>query len=83
MEDVMVTEARLVQIGNSKGIRLPKSLISKYGLGDKVFLEELPEGILVHPTETSKLSWEDTYKAMAESKEDWSDWIELQDEAEL
>lgn len=76
-------EARLVQIGNSKGIRLPKGLISKYGLGDRVFIEELPEGILIHPTEPGKLSWEDTFKAMAQSDEDWSDWIELQDETEL
>jgi len=24
-----------------------------------------------------KLSWEDTYKAMSESDEDWSDWADL------
>jgi antitoxin MazE len=79
----MAMEARLIQIGNSKGIRLPKGLISKYGFGDKVLLEALPEGILIHHTERGKLSWEDTYRAMAESNEDWSDWIELQDETEL
>lgn len=72
-------EAKLIKIGNSQGIRLPKKIISKYGLGNLVFLEETEAGILIHAAKSGKLSWEDTYKAMAEAEErdEWSDWQNL------
>lgn len=71
----MMKEAKLIQIGNSQGLRLPKTMISRYGLGETVVIEEQPNGILIHAKETEKLSWEDTYKAMAkEESDEWSDW---------
>ena len=79
----MTVQARLIKVGNSRGIRLPKAIINRYGLGVTVLLEELPEGILIHPGEQAMLSWEGTYKAMAQDNEDWSDWTELHDEDSL
>ena len=79
----MTIEARLVKIGNSRGIRLPKAMINRYGFGDKVLLEERPDGILIHTDMEGKLSWEETYKAMAQSDEDWLGWTELPDEENL
>lgn len=72
-------EAKLIKIGNSQGIRLPKKIISKYGLGNLVLLEETEDGILIHAAKSGKLSWEDTYKAMAEAAdhEEWADWQDL------
>jgi antitoxin MazE len=68
-------EAKLIKIGNSQGIRLPKRIISKYGLGSSVLLEETEEGILIYAAKSEKLSWEDTYKAMADAEQDeWTDW---------
>jgi len=66
-------EAKLVPIGNSKGVRLPKALLQKYGLKDCLLIEETDKGLLLRNKEESKLSWEDTYKAMADEKEDWND----------
>ena len=70
-------ESKLIQIGNSRGIRLPKRLIAKYGLVETVVITELENGILIECSSGSKLSWEDTYKAMSESDEDWTDWADL------
>ena len=68
-------KAKLIKIGNSQGIRLPKRIISKYGLGSSVLLEETEDGILIYATKSEKLSWEDTYKAMADAEQDeWTDW---------
>lgn len=68
-------DAKLINIGNSKGIRLPKKLIERYHLKEKLTLEELDEGILIKADEPQdKLSWEDTFKEMAQEKEDWSDF---------
>jgi antitoxin MazE len=67
-------EIKLIPIGNSKGVRIPKSLLQKYGLKEFLLLEETDTGLLIRSRETNKLSWEDTYKSMAEEKEDWDDF---------
>lgn len=69
-----VQDIKLVPIGNSKGIRISKSLLQKYGFVDQLILEETDRGILIRkPEENTPLSWEDTYKEMAQENEDWSD----------
>ena len=70
-------DAKIIQIGNSKGIRIPKRLLLKYGYGEKVVLRETENGILLERNEDRKLSWADTYRAMAASEEDWSDWNDM------
>ena len=68
-------DAKLVNIGNSKGVRLPKKLIERYHLKEKLTLEELDEGILIKADEPQdKHSWEETFKEMAQENEDWSDF---------
>ncbi len=71
-------ETKLIDIGNSKGIRLPKRLIVRYHLRERLTLEEREEGILIKAdTPEDKLSWKDTYKEMARENEDWSDFDEV------
>jgi antitoxin MazE len=70
-------EVKIIQVGNSKGVRLPKSLLVKYGLHEVVLIQETEEGILIKSGDNSKLSWEDTFSEIASSGEDWSDWNEV------
>ena len=37
-EGSMLKKAKLIKIGNSQGIRLPKEMISRYGFGERVIL---------------------------------------------
>jgi antitoxin MazE len=67
-------DVKLVPIGNSKGIRIPKALLQKYGLKNSLLIEETDKGLLLRNKEESKLSWEDTYKTMASEKENWDDF---------
>jgi antitoxin MazE len=67
-------DAKIVPIGNSKGIRIPKALLQKYGLKNSLLIEETEKGLLLRNKEESKLSWEDTFKAMADEKEQWDDF---------
>nr|HDM99772.1 AbrB/MazE/SpoVT family DNA-binding domain-containing protein [Deltaproteobacteria bacterium] len=67
-------DAKLVPIGNSKGVRIPKALLQKYGLKNSLLIEETDKGLLLRNKEESKLSWEDTYKSMANEKENWDDF---------
>ena len=75
MEKQMRTQdIKLVPIGNSKGVRIPKALLQKYGFTNSLLLEETEQGLLLRKKDNSKLSWEDTYKAMADEKENWDDF---------
>ncbi len=65
---------KLVSIGNSKGVRLPKRILQKYGFSDTLFLEVTEQGILLRQKDSSKLSWKETYQEMVQEKEDWSEF---------
>jgi antitoxin MazE len=68
-------ELSLARIGNSRGIRLPADLIRRHGLDDGIVLEDRGDSLVLRPkAKPKKLSWEETYKEMAASDEDWSEW---------
>ncbi len=67
-------DIKLIPIGNSKGVRIPKALLQKYGLKNSILIEETDKGLLLRSKEEGKLSWEDTYKIMADEKENWDDF---------
>lgn len=64
----------MISIGDSRGIRLPKTLLDNYGWSDRLMLDEMEDSIILRCKETHYLSWEETYGAMAEESEDWSDF---------
>ena len=73
-KQVRARDVKLVPIGNSQGIRIPKALLHKYGLSNSLVLEETDQGILLRKKREDKLSWEDTFRVMAEEGEDWTDF---------
>ena len=70
------TELKVTRIGNSRGVRLPADVLRRYRIGGAVLMEQKSEGILLRPTgpAVKKLSWEQTAREMAASREDWRDW---------
>jgi antitoxin MazE len=73
---MQVSKLKLTKMGNSRGVRVPASVIRRYGFGEDVTVELREEGLLLKPSKPgkAKLSWEETAKAMASADEDWSDW---------
>jgi antitoxin component of MazEF toxin-antitoxin module len=67
---------KVARIGNSRGVRLPAASLRRYRIGETVVMEERSDGILLRPTGpmVETLSWEETARAMAASREDWSAW---------
>ncbi len=72
---------RLIRIGNSQGVRIPKPVLAHYGMaeGDDLQLEETREGILLRKPspDGKKLSYRDSYVEMvAENVDDalWEEW---------
>lgn len=68
-----MTELKLSRIGNSKGIRLPASLLKRYHIHDVVLVEAGEDSITLRPKNSKKLSWKETAAEMAQEKEDWKD----------
>jgi antitoxin MazE len=64
---------KLVRVGNSRGVRLPKGLIDKYAIKDSLIAEEREDGLLLRASQDKRLSWAETFKEMAHEDEDWSD----------
>lgn len=63
-------ETPIVKIGNSKGLRLSKTIIEKYNIKDKVELIFEKGHIILKPIETPRKNWEKQFKKMAESGDD-------------
>ena len=51
--------ARIVRIGNSQGVRLPKLLIEQAGLGDEVELRAEAGQIVIAAPRTARAGWAD------------------------
>jgi antitoxin component of MazEF toxin-antitoxin module len=68
------THLKVARIGNSRGVRIPATILARYRIGESVVMEELAEGILLRPRRAAgpKLGWEETALAMATAMEDWS-----------
>jgi len=61
---------KVVKIGNSRGIRIPKSLIDESGLKNEVELEISEGQIIVKPVSKNRESWDEEFKKMAKNKDD-------------
>ena len=62
----------LIPIGNSKGIRLSKTLIEKYNLQDTIELILEKGYIILKPKTSSRKGWEKAFKKMHEKGDDKS-----------
>lgn len=60
----------VIAIGNSKGIRLSKTLLEKYNITDKVELILEKEYIILKPKSEPRDGWENAFKKMHKSGDD-------------
>jgi antitoxin MazE len=65
-----VMKTRIIKIGNSQGVRIPKLLLDQTGLGEEVELEVQQNQIVIRPAHRARCNWEDQFKAMAEQGDD-------------
>jgi len=63
-------ELSIVQIGNSKGIRLAKTVLEKYNFIDKVELILKDDFLILKPIKKVRAGWDEAFKEMAEKGED-------------
>ena len=63
-------EIPIIQIGNSKGFRLSKTLLEKYNFKDKVELILEKGYLILKPIPSPRKGWETAFKKMNENGDD-------------
>lgn len=63
-------KARIVRIGNSKGIRIPKPLIEQTGLSDEVTIEAEGNRLVIRAARPPRAGWAEAFQAMAAAGDD-------------
>ena len=63
-------KTRIVKIGNSRGIRLPKPLIEEAGLGENVELRVVATGLLIERAAQTREGWAEAAARMHARGED-------------
>ncbi len=63
-------ELSLIQIGNSKGFRLSKTIIEKYDFKDKIELILEKGYLILKPISKPRKNWEDAFEKMHKNGDD-------------
>jgi len=63
-------KTRIVKIGNSQGIRIPKLLLDQTDLGEEVELELQDDHIVIRASHSSRYDWDERFRMMAEQGDD-------------
>ena len=64
-------KVKIVKIGNSKGIRIPKVLLRQTGIDEEVNLEVEDDQIILRPCKKSvRKEWNSSFRKMAEVEDD-------------
>ena len=66
----MPVKTRIIRIGNSQGIRIPKPLLEQSGITGEVELEIEDNKIIIHAAESPRRGWEEAFAAMAQHGDD-------------
>ena len=75
-------KTEIIRIGNSQGVRIPKSLLERCGLRGAVEMSVEGDRLVIAPAPAVREGWAEAFKAMADhgddaplmSEEPASDW---------
>ena len=62
--------ARIVKIGNSQGIRIPKPLLEQLKINEDVDIEVENNQIIIRPVTSPRAGWDAAFQKMAENGDD-------------
>ncbi len=63
-------KTRIVKIGNSLGVRIPKLLLEQSQLADEVEMQANFGEIVIRSVRKTREGWAESFKAMAQNKDD-------------
>ena len=65
-----ITRTRIVNIGNSRGIRIPKLMLDRLEPVDEVELTLEQDQLIVRPVRHARAGWDERFVAMAAAGDD-------------
>ena len=65
-----VIRTRLVRIGNSQGVRIPKAVLQQLKLTDTIELEVRDDQLIVRPSRAVRADWAAQFQHMTEQGDD-------------
>lgn len=63
-------ETSIIKIGNSKGLRLSKTILEKYNIKDKVEIILEKGHIILRPVDSPRKGWDKAFRKMHQSGDD-------------
>jgi antitoxin MazE len=63
----VIMKASIIRIGNSRGVRIPKSFLDQAGLRDDVEIEVRGSQIVVRAPKNLREEWDEAFRKMAEA----------------
>jgi len=63
-------KARIIQIGNSRGIRIPKAVLEQAHLTDEVQIDAEPNQIVIRSAHVPREGWDEAFRKMAKRDDD-------------
>jgi antitoxin MazE len=63
-------KTNIIQIGNSRGIRIPKAILEQCRLDGEVELESRGDHLVVRPAGRARQNWDEVFRAMGERDDD-------------
>jgi len=66
----MTIKTRIIQIGNSQGVRIPKPLLEQSGITGDVELEVEDNKIVIHAADHPRSEWAESFESMADEGDD-------------
>ena len=69
-------KTKIVRIGNSRGVRIPKALLDQLGLTGTVTLTVEGNRLVIQRARHPREGWAEAFKKAGVSKEPWTDdWL--------
>lgn len=63
-------KSKLIRIGNSRGVRIPKSILEQVRLGDEFEMIAVQDEIILRPARKPREGWEEKFRLMAAHGDD-------------
>jgi len=62
--------AKVIKIGNSRGVRIPHIMLEQAGLTDVVEMKVVGDKLIIHSSNQPRQGWENLFIAMAKKGDD-------------
>jgi antitoxin MazE len=63
-------KARIIRIGNSQGVRIPKVMLEQSRLGEEVELDVKGDQIIIRSVHNTREGWDEAFARMSEAGDD-------------